>query len=229
LKSSVAAEKNVDLPTLALPKRPICISYNQCIYILVLQKFLTKHILNTLVLVLTGNPGVGKHTVSKKLAKILGYEIVDVNKEAVKVGMPKQNDSIDVDVEKTQRILKEKISNKSLIVGHLAPFVVSKELVSMAFVLRKNPYELIQIYEKRNYSNKKKNDNLGSEILGVVAYDSIEKFGEDKTFQINTTSLTVEEVTKKIESVINGTFRGDTVDWLTEITTKNDLRKFFPD
>ena len=183
----------------------------------------------SLVLVLTGNPGVGKHTVSKKLAKILGYEIIDVNKEAVKVGMPKQNDSIDVDVEKTQRILKEKISNKSLIVGHLAPFVVSKELVSMAFVLRKNPYELIQIYEKRNYSNKKKNDNLGSEILGVVAYDSIEKFGEDKTFQINTTSLTVEEVTKKIESVINGTFRGDTVDWLTEITTKNDLRKFFPD
>ena len=70
--------------------------------------------------------------------------------------MSEQNDSIDVDVEKTQRMLKEKITDKSLIVGHLAPFVVSKELVSMAIVLRKNPYELIQIYEKRNYSNKKK-------------------------------------------------------------------------
>ena len=183
----------------------------------------------SLVLVLTGNPGVGKHTVSKKLAKILGYEIVDVNKEAVKVGMSEQNDSIDVDVEKTQRMLKEKITDKSLIVGHLAPFVVSKELVSMAIVLRKNPYDLVQIYEKRNYSNKKKNDNLGSEILGVVAYDSIEKFGEDKTFQINSTSLTVEEVTKKIEGVINGTSKGDTVDWLAEVTRKNDLRKFFPD
>ena len=99
----------------------------------------------------------------------------------------------------------------------------------MAIVLRKDPYDLIQIYEKRNYSDKKKNDNLGSEILGVVAYDSIEKFGEDKTFQINTTSLTVEEVTKKIESVINGTSKGDTIDWLTEIARKNDLRKFFPD
>ena len=183
----------------------------------------------SLVLVLTGNPGVGKHTVSKKLAKILGYEIVDVNKEAVKVGMSEQNDSIDVDVEKTQRMLKEKITDKSLIVGHLAPFVVSKELVSMVIVLRKNPYDLIQIYERRNYSNKKKNDNLGSEILGVVAYDSIEKFGEDKTFQINSTSLTVEEVTKKIEGVINGTSKGDTVDWLAEVTRKNDLRKFFPD
>jgi len=40
---------------------------------------------------------------------------------------------------------------------------------------------------------------------------------------------TVEEVTKKIESIINGTSKGDTVDWLTEVTRKNDLRKFFPD
>ena len=45
------------------------------------------HVFSTVVLVLTGNPGVGKHTVSKKLAEILDYEIVDVNKEAVKVGM----------------------------------------------------------------------------------------------------------------------------------------------
>jgi len=45
----------------------------------------------------------------------------------VKEGTAKQNDSIDVDVEKTKIILKEKISEKSFIVGHLAPFVVSKE------------------------------------------------------------------------------------------------------
>jgi len=64
------------------------------------------------VLVLTGNPGVGKHTVSKKLAEILGYEIVDVNKEAVKVGTGKQNDSIDVDVEKTKKY--EGIALKSM-------------------------------------------------------------------------------------------------------------------
>ena len=193
-----------------------------------ITEIFNRALLNILVLVLTGNPGVGKHTVSKKLAEILGYEIVDVNKEAVKVGTEKQNDSIDVDVEKTEKILKEKISEKSLIVGHLAPFVVSKELISIAIVLRKNPYDLIQIYEKRNYSDSKKNDNLGSEILGVIAYDSIEKFGKDKTFQINTTSLSTEEVIKKIESVINGTSKGDVVDWLTDITRKDDLRKFFP-
>ena len=108
------------------------------------------------MLVLTGNPGVGKHTISRKLAEVLGYTIVDVNKEAIKAEIQKQNDSIDVDVEETQRMLKDKISDKSLIVGHLAPFVVSKELVSMAIILRKNPYELVQIYEQRNYSDSKK-------------------------------------------------------------------------
>jgi len=194
-----------------------------------ITEIFNRALLNILVLVLTGNPGVGKHTVSRKLAEILGYEIVDVNKEAVKVSTSKQNDSIDVDVEKTEKILKEKISENSLIGGLLAPFVVSKELISMAIVLRKNPYDLIQIYEKRKYSDSKKNDNIGSDILGVIAYDSIEKFGEEITFQINTTSLTVEEITKKIECIINGTSKGDVVDWLADITKKNDLRKFFPD
>ncbi len=56
------------------------------------------------MLVLTGNPGVGKHTVSKILAEILGYKIVDINKECVKVGASNQNDSIDVDVEKTKKL-----------------------------------------------------------------------------------------------------------------------------
>jgi len=214
---------------LALPRRPICISYYSCLYILVLQKFLTKHILNTLVLVLTGNPGVGKHTISKILAETLGYKIIDVNKEAVKIGMSEENDSIDVDIEKTKKLLEEKISDKSLLVGHLAPFVVSKELVSTVIVLRKNPYELIDVYEKRNYSDKKKNDNLGSEILGIIAYDSIQNLGENKTFQINTTSITAEETAKKIESVINKTSKGDVIDWLTDIAQKNDLKKFFPD
>jgi len=181
------------------------------------------------MLVLTGNPGVGKHTVAEELAKTLDYEIVDINKEALKAGMPKQDDSINVDVEQMKILLKDRLVEKSLIVGHLAIYVVSKTQVSKAIVLRKSPYDLIQIYEKRNYVDKKKNDNLGSEILGVIAYDSIEKFGEEKTFQINTTSLTVEEITKKIEGVINGTSKGDTVDWLADITKKNDLKKFFPD
>ena len=181
------------------------------------------------MLVLTGSPGVGKHTVSEELAKVLDYEIVDVNKEAIKAGMPKRDGSIDVDVEQMKGLLKGMLTEKSLIVGHLAVYVISKTQVSKAIVLRKNPYDLIQIYEKRNYTEQKKNDNLGSEILGTIAYDSIKKFGEDKTFQVNTTSLTQKQIVKKIENVVYDNSEGDTVDWLTEISKKNDFKKFFPD
>ena len=181
------------------------------------------------MLVLTGSPGVGKHTVSEELAKVLDYEIVDVNKEAIKAGMPKRDGSIDVDVEQMKGLLKGMLTEKSLIVGHLAVYVISKTQVSKAIVLRKNPYELIQIYEKRNYTDEKKSDNLGSEILGTIAYDSIKKFGSDKTFQVNTTSLTTEQTVKKIVGIVCDNSDGDTVDWLTEISKKNDFKKFFPD
>ena len=181
------------------------------------------------MLVLTGSPGVGKHTISEELAKVLDYEIVDVNKEAIKAGMPKLDDSIDVDVEHMKGLLKGMLTEKSLIVGHLAVYVISKTQVSKVIVLRKDPYELTQIYEKRNYTDEKKSDNLGSEILGTIAYDSIKKFGKDKTFQINTTSLTQKQTVKKIENVVYDNSEGDTVDWLTEISKKNDFKKFFPD
>ena len=70
---------------------------------------------------------------------------------------------------------------------------------------------------------------MGSEILGIVAYDSIMTFGKDNTFQVNTTSITVQEIVKKIDDIIHGNSKGDTIDWLTEISEKNDLKKFFPD
>ena len=181
------------------------------------------------MLVLTGSPGVGKHTVSEELAKILDYKIIDVNNEAIKAGMPKRDGSIEVDVEQMRELLKVMLTKKSLIVGHLAVYVISKTHVSKSIVLRKNPYELMQIYEKRNYTIEKKNDNLGSEILGTIAYDSIKKFGGGKTFQIDTTSLTQKETIKKIKDVVYDNSDGDMVDWLAEINKKNDLRKFFPD
>ena len=41
-------------------------------------------------------------------------------------------------------------------------------------------------------------------------------FGEDKTFQVNTTSLTHKQTVKKIEGIVCDNSDGDTVDWLTE-------------
>ena len=97
----------------------------------------------------------------------------------------------------------------------------------MAIILRKNPYKLAEIYQIRKYSNEKAKENLGSEILGIIAHDTISKFGDEKTLQIDNTKLTPQETIKKIQLMIENGNNSDEVDWLSEIKQKNDLEKFF--
>jgi len=179
-------------------------------------------------IVITGNPGVGKHTIAKKIYKILNYEILDINKIALDTGAYEKNeDSIDVDVSKLKKILKNKITKKTLIVGHLAPYVLTKSQVKKVIVLRKSPYKLISIYKKRKYPTEKIKENLESEILGIIAHDAIKKFGKSKTYQIDSTSDSPSKTTKKIRDILDKKIKSDEVDWLSQISKKNDLRKFF--
>ena len=180
--------------------------------------------------VITGSPGVGKHTISNRLAKRLNLKLIDINKVAIESGIFEQkNESLNVDVKKLKKMLVKKITKNSLVVGHLAPYVISQKQVDTVVVLRKNPYKLTSIYKKRKYSYGKSIQNLGSEILGVTLYDAISAFGSDKTFQIDTTNKSVSTVVKKIESFFaSGILEEDEVDWLGLISERNDIKRFFP-
>ena len=178
--------------------------------------------------VITGSPGVGKHTIAKKISKETELSIVDINKIAQENGLfEKSWETNDVDVSKLKKVIGEKISNPGLIVGHLAPYVLSSNQVKKAIVLRKNPYDLIPIYKQRNYSNKKIKDNLGSEVLGIILHDTINQFGAEKILQIDVSGKSVIETTKQIMDTIRGKIKDDSVDWLTLVSGKNDLKEFF--
>ena len=180
--------------------------------------------------VITGNPGVGKHTVAKHIAKRLDLELIDINKIVKQEEVfEKVEGTLDVDVKRLKKILEKKITKNSLVVGHLAPYVVSRKQVKFAIVLRRDPYELISVYKKRKYTHQKSIENLGSEILGITYYDSINEFGSDRTFQINTTDKSVSIIVKIIEELfVKGVYHDDEVDWLGLISEKNDLKRFFP-
>lgn len=180
--------------------------------------------------VITGNPGVGKHTVAKYLTKRLDLDLIDINKISIQEGIIEENEeTLDVDVKKLKKILGKMITKNSLIVGHLAPYVLSRRQIKTTVVLRRSPYKLISVYKKRKYSHQKSIENLGSEILGVTYYDSITEFGPDRTFQIDTTSSTINTIVKKIEDLfVRGILHEDEVDWLGLISEKNDLKRFFP-
>jgi len=179
-------------------------------------------------LIITGNPGVGKHTIADEFLKNEDYDLIDINKIAIESNcIEKDEIGIQVDVQNLKNDLNKIITKKSLIVGHLAPYVVEKSNIGIVIILRKNPYKLEQVYKERGYSKEKIKENLGSEILGITAHDAISEFGTENTFQIDTTTKTPQEVVEKIQKIIQERDNDDSVDWLLEVNERDDLQKFF--
>ena len=185
--------------------------------------------MNYVNLVITGNPGVGKHTIADLFLKQnSSYQIFDINKFAIEKGLGEHtDDGIEVDTKKLKNEIQKLNLEKSLIIGHLAPYVLDESNVEFVIILRKNPYELVKIYEKRKYQNQKIKENAGSEVLGIIANDSITSFGKKKSFEVDATDKTPEVILKRIQDIMNNQENGDIVDWLKLIEEKNEMNKFF--
>ncbi|RZD40558.1 MAG: shikimate kinase [Thaumarchaeota archaeon] len=178
-------------------------------------------------IVITGNPGVGKHTITKKISEILNFPIVDINIVAKDLELYEKNENTnDVDTQKLAKILRDRKLNEKIVVGHLAPYVLEKNQVKIIIILRRNPYDLESVYKERNYSEIKIKENTGSEILGIITHDTIEKF-EEKAFQIDVSEKNIQEVVKKVLEIISKKEGNEEVDWLNLVTKNNDLEKFF--
>ena len=180
-------------------------------------------------LVIAGNPGVGKHTIAELFIKHdTSYQILDINKFAIENGFgEKINDDIEVDTIKLKNEIHKLNLNKLVIVGHLAPYVLDKSDIDLVIILRKNPYNLIKIYKERNYQDSKIKQNAGSEILGIIANDSIVSFGKEKSFEIDTTTKIPDEIINDIVEITNRKRKTDNVDWLDLIEKNKDFDMFF--
>ena len=178
-------------------------------------------------IVITGNPGVGKHTITKKISEILNFPIVDINIVAKDSDLFEKNENTnDIDTQNLAKILREKKLNEKIIVGHLAPYVLEKNQVKIIIILRRNPYDLESVYKERNYSEIKIKENTGSEILGIITHDTIEKF-EEKAFQIDVSKKNIQQVVEKVLEIISKKEGNEEVDSLNLVTKNNDLEKFF--
>jgi adenylate kinase len=185
-------------------------------------------------LVITGNPGVGKHTTALELKKILkDIEVIDINDLAVRhqAFFQRQGSSnMEIDSRKIAAVIKSKIrqSPRTIIVGHLAPYVLMNKWIDLAIVLRRSPYAILSTLETRNYAAEKVRENVASEILGIILYDSIECFGRDKIAEYNTTQTTAVQISREIISLLRGKTdrKVGVIDWLALISERGDVRRF---
>lgn len=181
-------------------------------------------------LAITGSPGTGKHTAAGMVAGMTGLPIIDINAAARDAGLLEESGGTsDVDTAALGRALEGRIrGGECIVVGHLAPYVLADPQVRSVIVLRRNPYDLMDVYRQRGYPGAKAAENAASEILGVIAYDSAAKFGP-KAVQIDTSSAGAGEVAARICAAADGPCGGDAVDWLGMVSGNGDLGRFFAD
>jgi adenylate kinase len=186
-----------------------------------------------LKLVITGNPGVGKHTSAKIIAEKMDAEIIDINRVAIDNNAiaKRTKRGLEVDVKKLSRLLAKslKARNDQIVVGHLAPYVLKPAGISMVAVLRRSPYELEKTLKKRGYSTEKIRENLASEILGVSLYDSLETFSNGKVVEFDTTGKTPDQTANEIMRALRKKPRkpAGIIDWLALVSERGDMQKFF--
>ena len=191
--------------------------------------------MKTLRVVVTGTPGVGKHTNARIIADKINAEIIDINHVAINNNAisEKSDLGLDVDVKRLAKLLEKMLNTKRnlMVVGHLAPYVLKPEHIGMVAVLRRSPYELEKTLEERGYSADKVRENVASEILGTTLYDSLKTFSRRKVVEFNTTGKSPNETAEEILSALQKKLRSKPVslgiDWLNLVSEKGDMRRFF--
>jgi adenylate kinase len=186
--------------------------------------------------VITGNPGVGKHTCAKFVSEKLGKaKLIDINRvilsnNAVTLPTNAMNGIGEIDVKKTEKLILEEIKKTKdvVIVGHLAPYVLRTTGIDLVAVLRRSPYQLAKIFRQRKYSPMKMKENIAAEILGITLYDSVETFGKERVAELDTTGKTPQDIAKDIVSKLQKKSRKQIgiIDWLSLVYEKGDAQKF---
>jgi adenylate kinase len=186
--------------------------------------------------VITGNPGVGKHTCAKFVSEKLGKaKLIDINRvilsnNAVTLPTSAVNGIGEIDVKKTEKLILEEIKKTKdvVIVGHLAPYVLRTTGIDLVAVLRRSPYQLAKIFRQRKYSPMKMKENIAAEVLGITLYDSVETFGKERVTELDATGKTPQDIAKDIISNLQKKSRKQIgiIDWLSLVYEKGDAQKF---
>lgn len=161
---------------------------------------------------ITGTPGCGKSTVSKLLSKRINYKHVNINRiiksKKLYLSYDKKRRAYIADIRKLKKYVKT-LPEDIILDSHVS-HVLDPDIV---FVLRCSPHELEKRMKKRRWRRAKIDENLEAELISFIAWEAKDK--NKKVFEIDTTSKTPLQVSKKIESVLKGkTKKTKSIDWL---------------
>jgi len=176
-----------------------------------------------MLVLIAGTPGVGKTTVAREVAKRLGVTCVNVAELAVNEGLVAGYDSergaYVIDEEAVRAKLRElALRGKAVVDTHVVS-AVPPELVEVAVVLRLDPRELERRLKARGYPPSKVLENVQAEILDACLIEAVEAFGEERTFEVDASGKSVDEVVEEVLKIVKERRGGEpgSVNWLERL------------
>lgn len=194
------------------------------------------------IIVISGTPGTGKTSVSKRISELYNARLISLNKLAISesfdIQYDKKRETYLFDTEKfvpyVLDLIEEIINNKPdylVIEGHFSD-IIPEDYIDYVIILRCDPDILIQRLKERAYKKEKILENLQTEILGNCANYFIQKNMKLPIFEIDTSFLNIDYIVdiiindiiikKNVESYLIGK-----TDWLEKLFQENRLMEFF--
>jgi adenylate kinase len=186
-------------------------------------------------IVIGGTPGTGKTRVAKIVGSRLTVDVISLGELAEKQGCISAQDRArntgiineDCLVEAILDIVDDR-SKRVVIEGHYVDLVPGGA-VEIAIVLRTHPEILRERLKERGYSKAKVDENVEAEVLGVCQMDALDAFGEEKVYEIDTTSLNPTEVASRIEELLHNESAPIRIDWMELLESEGRLDEFLSD
>jgi adenylate kinase len=153
---------------------------------------------------ITGSPATGKKSVAAALGCLTGLEVVSLNTVAIKTKSGKRvNGEFVVNI---RELRHRKIpTDGKIIVGHLLPIVIPKSALDFVAILRCSPEVLRERYLARGYTEEKILENVEAELLDLVSYSALKKYGRRNISEFDTSrSKNPNAVAKQILLTIKG-------------------------
>ncbi len=132
------------------------------------------------VVIVTGTPGTGKTTLSKRLAKALSFEYVDVNQvikeDQLRSGYDWKRKVIIVDETKLARSLTKRVlaATRGMVIDSHLSHYLSPSLTDACLVTTCGLKTLARRLKKKGYAAAKVGENIQAEIFDTCAQEARE-------------------------------------------------------
>jgi len=193
-----------------------------------------------LIIIISGTPGTGKTSVSRKLSQKINAKVLSLNEIAIKKNFVLEYDAKrDTHITDFDKLIPDVIKLVDQYRNNKFPFLIIEShfsdmlpeaIMDHIFVLRCDPDELYLRLKKRGYSEEKIKENIQAEILGNCTNFFIQKEVNIPILEIDTTHLNVQSVANIIIDIVvhhrdSKKYVVGKIDWLQKIYDDDSLAK----